>query len=509
MPADTYTVEPAIQGFTMHTTLIILDSASDWKPYYETDSIITAWEYLQNEQLSQEKLLIINLCSDLSYNSEGYYCSLLAQARKHKVIPSVDAINSLDCDRTIELQGLLKKTCHSWVSGNPLGNGDKEKPCTLDIYFGDCEEPSLKRLAKFIFDQFPFPMLKATFSDNRFTQIERFRTMALSELDDTQQTLFANAIDRFNKKIWRYPKSRKSFGYDLAILHDPTEKIATSNTSALNLFVSEAKKLNINAELITADDSSRLMEFDALFIRQTTAVNHITYQLAKKAQQADMVVIDDPTSIILCTNKVYLKELLDREKIPCPRSRLVFKTNPADYEELSGFLGATMVVKIPDGSFSVGVTKVTNRQEYERTLEELFRSSSILLVQEFLPTDFDWRIGVLGGECIYSCKYYMARGHWQIIQRRANGILRAGGYETIPLNSVPAKVRKLAVKATLLIGKGLYGVDIKMVGEQPIVIEINDNPSLEHGVEDKIMGNELYRIILREFINRLNSRQHK
>ncbi len=344
----------------MHTTLIILDSVSDWKPYYETDSIITAGEYLQNEQLSQEKFLIINLCSDLSYNSEGYYCSLLAQARKHKVIPSVDAINSLDCDRTIKLQGLLKKTCHSWVCGSANANGIGS-PCTIDIFFGDCEESSLKRLAKFIFDQFPFPILKATFSDNKFNQLEHFRTMALSELDDGQQTLFANAIDRFNKKIWRFPKSRKSFGYDLAILHDPKEKIPCSNTSALNLFVSEAKKMNVNAELITADDSSRLMEFDALFIRQTTAVNHITYQLSKKAQQADMVVIDDPTSIILCTNKVYLKELLDREKIPCPNSRLVFKTNPASYEELSQALGTTMVVKVPDGSFSIGVTKVTNR----------------------------------------------------------------------------------------------------------------------------------------------------
>jgi len=47
-----------------------------------------------------------------------------------------------------------------------------------------------------------------------------------------------------------------------------------------------------------------------------------------------------------------------------------------------------------------------------------------------------------------------------------------------------------------------------MVGDQPVIIEINDNPSLEHGVEDQNMGDELYRIILREFINRLSSRQH-
>jgi hypothetical protein len=346
----------------MHTTLIILDSVADWKPYYETESIITAGEYLKNEELSREKLFIINLAGDLSYNSEGYYCSLLAQARRHRVIPSVDAINSLDCDRTIKLQGLLKKTCHSWVSGVP-GGGEQTTPCSIDIFFGRCEDPSLKRLAKFIFDQFPFPMLKATFTDSRYTQLSHFRTMSLGELNDGQQTLFADAIDRFSKKIWSYPKSRKSYGYDLAILHDPKEKIPTEQCLGPQPLHLRGKK---DEHQRRADHrrrlGSRLMEFDALFLRTTTAVNHLTYQLAQKAQQADMVVIDDPRSIILCTNKVYLKELLDREKIPCPRSRLVFKTNPAGYQELSRLLGATMVVKVPDGSFSIGVTKVTNEQ---------------------------------------------------------------------------------------------------------------------------------------------------
>jgi glutathione synthase/RimK-type ligase-like ATP-grasp enzyme len=168
-----------------------------------------------------------------------------------------------------------------------------------------------------------------------------------------------------------------------------------------------------------------------------------------------------------------------------------------------------MVVKVPDGSFSIGVTKVSNEKEYQRTLVDLFPRSSILLVQEFLPTEFDWRIGLIGGECIYGCKYFMARGHWQIIKHRANGLPQGGGFETVPVNSIPTKVRKLAIRATSLIGKGLYGVDIKVIDEQPILIEINDNPSIEHGVEDKIMGNELYRIILREFTNRFYSKQHK
>ena len=142
-----------------------------------------------------------------------------------------------------------------------------------------------------------------------------------------QQDMFAVALDNFSKKVWRQPRTYKPFRYDLAILHDPDEQLPPSNRGALNRFLLQAKKLNINAELITSLDAGRLLEFDALFIRQTTSLNHITYRMAQMAQQADMVVIDDPLSIIRCTNKVYLKELLDREEVPTPKSSLIFKAS--------------------------------------------------------------------------------------------------------------------------------------------------------------------------------------
>ena len=48
-----------------------------------------------------------------------------------------------------------------------------------------------------------------------------------------------------------------------------------------------------------------------------------------------------------------------------------------------------------------------------------------------------------------------------------------------------------------------------MLYEVITLIEINDNPSIDHGVEDKVLGSELYRIILREFVARLDARRTK
>jgi len=489
----------------MNSVLIIIDSLDLWTPYYQTDSVITVNQYLQNNGLNKPSYLVINLCSDLTYHSEGYYCSLLAQTRKHRVIPSIDTLNKINNGNPVKLDKSLTRLCKC---SELYDDSQDIDGAVLDLFFGKCADPKLERLAHFIFIQYPAPLLRISLSSGPQTQINWIRPLSLKELDDRQQDLFANSLDLFNRKVWRQPRSKKIMRYDLAIFHDPREPFPPSNKSGLNLFVSEAKKMNINAELITEQDTARLMEYDALFIRQTTAVNNITYQLAQAAEQADMVVIDDPASIIRCTNKVYLKELLDKSAIAAPKSMLLFKTEPKSYEEIAAYLGGKMVIKIPDGSFSIGVSLVSAEQEYNNLIAKLFEHSSILLAQEFLPTDYDWRIGVLNGECIYACKYFMARGHWQIYHHKSTGLTRSGQVETLPVHTVPKQVCRIAKKVALLIGKGLYGVDIKSVGEEAMVIEVNDNPSLDHGIEDTILGNELYRIVLREFVSRLNSKQH-
>jgi glutathione synthase/RimK-type ligase-like ATP-grasp enzyme len=483
----------------MNSVLIVLDSLDQWAPYYQTESAITAIDYLQNDELSHTSYLVINLCSDLSYHSEGYYCSLLAQARRHRSIPGIDVINQLEKSSLCRLDNGLAKLCRKWLT--PAGD---DHIVHLDIFLGRCQDERLARVAHFIFEHYPFPLLRASIDLSNPSCLTTITIPRLDTLSDQEQTFFAESLDQFSTKVWREPRGRKQFRYDLAILYDPDEAFPPSNKTALNTFLSEAKKMNINAELITEADSARLMEFDALFIRQTTAVNHITYQLARRAQQADLVVIDDPASIIRCTNKVFLKELLDREMIPAPKSRLLFRSCPCSWRELTACLGDTMVVKIPDGSFSVGVSRISSQDEYVNTLDELFGRSSILLAQEFVPTEFDWRIGVLAGECIFACKYFMAKGHWQIYQHKSAGHTRCGRVETIPVHQAPKQVIRLALRVSQAIGRGLYGVDIKSIDGRPMIIEVNDNPSIDHGIEDTVLGNELYRIVLREFLTRLN-----
>ena len=81
-----------------------------------------------------------------------------------------------------------------------------------------------------------------------------------------------------------------------------------------------------------------------------------------------------------------------------------------------------------------------------------------------------------------------------------------GSSRTLLVEEAPKEVVDTAVRAAGLIGDGLYGVDLKQNERGVFVIEINDNPSLDLGVEDACLKDELYRTVMREFLRRLEAR---
>ncbi len=299
----------------------------------------------------------------------------------------------------------------------------------------------------------------------------------------------------------RRPQSR----YDLAILHDPTEAEPPSDKKALERFEDAAEGLGFDVEFITKDDVGRVAEFDGLFIRETTAVNHHTFRIARRAEAEGLVVIDDSNSILKCTNKVYLAELLTRHKIACPKTLVVHAEN---IDEIVPALGLPVVLKQPDSAFSKGVTKVETEEVMRSTVKEMLAQSELIVAQAFLPTDFDWRVGILDGRPIYVCKYYMARRHWQIIQRGEAGETTVeGNCDTLAVGEAPKEVIQIALKVANLIGDGLYGVDLKEVDHQPYIIEVNDNPSIDTGYEDAVLKSALYREIMSVFLQRIEAKK--
>jgi glutathione synthase/RimK-type ligase-like ATP-grasp enzyme len=212
--------------------------------------------------------------------------------------------------------------------------------------------------------------------------------------------------------------------------------------------------------------------------------------------------VDDPESIVKCTNKIYLAELMTRYDVRTPKTLVVQRDG---IERILKELGLPCVLKQPDSAFSLGVVKVKTEQELETEAERILSKSELIVAQSYMPTEFDWRIGVFDGEPLWACRYHMAGGHWQIVQTLKGGGRKSGRVEAVRLEDVPKKVVRTAVRAADLIGDGLYGVDLKEIGRKVFLVEVNDNPNIDVGYEDGAAGDDLYMRVLSVFAKRLEA----
>lgn len=483
--------------------VVIVDRRTDFPWPAPNRVVVLARDYVANPAWALKPAMrVVNLCRDYSYLSLGYYGSLLAEARGHRVIPSTEVMLDLHWKRLLrialpEINELLARTFKP--AAEEIG------PLTVDVFFGTPDHARLADVARRAFELFRSPILSLDIRRrNGGWEIPSIALKSFHELRPEQERPFLDALDQFTHATWRGRRPAPPGRYAIALLHDPTERFPPSTPRAIRRFQRAGAALGIDVEPITRQDYTRLLEYDALFIRETTALDHHTYRFAKKAESEGMPVIDDPRSILCCTNKIYLAEVMRANGVPTPRTLVLDRRR---IQVAAREMGFPLVVKVPDSAFSQGVFKVNDADELRLAAEKVLKESDLVIVQEFVKTDFDWRIGVLDGRPLYACQYFMARKHWQIIKHGRGGRVEAGGFHTISVDDAPTAVVEAAVRAAGLIGDGLYGVDVKETADAIYVIEVNDNPNIDAGVEDAVLKDELYAAIIGSLVHRLETRR--
>ncbi len=483
----------------MRTTLIIVDNPKYWPLTLEGVEVVPARKYLTDPAYTNLRhTKVYNLCRSYRYQAVGYYVSLLAEARGHRPVPRLAAIQDMKLQTMVrfvsdDLDSLIQQSLAPIQSDR----------FTLSIYFGRNLAKRYDRLSANLFRTFHSPLLRAQFVFQKKWVLQSINPIAGNDIPDSHRPFVLEVAQEYFNRRQSVPKKVES-RYDLAILWNPEEKASPSNDKALKKFIKAANAIQLHAELIRKEDFSQLAEYDALFIRETTNVNHHTYRFARRAAADGLVVIDDPESILKCTNKVFLAELLQHNHIPTPKTMIVHRDN---LETVQAQLGLPCILKKPDSSFSQGVLKASSREEFLTHAQKMLAESELIIAQQFLPTDYDWRIGIMDNQPLFACKYFMARNHWQVIQHREDGSKREGNVTTLAVEDAPAKVVKTALKAANLIGNGLYGVDLKQVGNKIYVIEVNDNPSIDAGLEDLVLKDNLYLRIMASFLRRIEQRK--
>ena len=508
----------------------------------EAGLVVSADEFLAgNDETSREKATVVNLCRSWKYLSKGYYVSLLADARGQTPLPTIETIGELgnthalfrglqeagvatvDADEVASRRRAPAEKILATASAHPDAL-DPEVPLVRDetprelitvfrpaldaelaectIYLGWTPDPRFQRIASVIYRVWPTPLLKIRLILEEETwKVFGVQTVMIHKLSTAERTDLVRALrERPKEKVLPTAPPEDKIA-SIAILFDVHDKHKPSTLDTIERLSRVAARKGVYMHAIGLHELSRLGDYDALFIRSLTGLHLPAFRFAQRAEALGMPVIDDTRSIIRCSNKVYLHELLKREGVAIPKTRTASKETK--FEDLATELGLPFVIKLPDGSFSAAVFKVDDLESYERRGTELFKSSPLLIAQQFTPSEYDWRVTTLAGKPLFVAKYHMVPGHWQIRNVTQRGA-RYGRVEAVPRDEAPREVVKLACRAAKLIGDGLYGVDLKQTKAGVVVIEVNDNPNIDIGYDDAAEGSIIYEELVDWFLERLD-----
>src|SRR5436190_1198733 len=285
--------------------VILVDTPKDFPNADTPHKVITTKDYLARSNLFQgTRPKIINLSRSFAYQTRGYYCSLLAEARGHRVIPSVETMVDLGA-RQLYAQAVpeLDDTLAKCIAAAD----DKTTPHRILVFFGEVEDHRFDRFGRLLFDWFRCPVLEVTVENGGRPQIKRLAAVSVTKLSASELQFFHSALHEHTRREWRSKKDRAAPRYSFAVLFDQNENLP-------------------------------------------------------------------PTVII---------------------------GGPHDLTRAADELGFPMVLKVPDSSFSRGVKKVEGPNDLDALAKEWLKETDLLLAQAFMPTSFDWRVGVLGGKALF------------------------------------------------------------------------------------------------------------
>jgi len=211
--------------------VILVDAAKDFPNADTPHKVITTKDYLARTGLFRgTRPKIINLSRSFAYQSRGYYCSLLAEARGHRVIPSVETMVDLGARQLYaqalpELDDALMKAL--------AAADDKSVPTRILAYFGTVADRRFDRFGRLLFDWFRCPVLEVTIENGDRPQIKRLAAVPVTRLSATELSQFHEALHTHTTREWRHKKDRASPRYSFAVLFDPNEKMAPTSAASI------------------------------------------------------------------------------------------------------------------------------------------------------------------------------------------------------------------------------------------------------------------------------------
>ncbi len=221
----------------------------------------------------------------------------------------------------------------------------------------------------------------------------------------------------------------------------------------------------------------------AVFVRGSVLESEGGRTIFGAIEESGAFMINSTKVMELSRNKMLSGLHFQKEGIPTPRA--VSVSNEDSIEPALSEIGGKfpVIVKTISGAEGIGVVKVDSKESLVSILQALWKQGAELLVQEYLPIDFDIRTLVLNGEILGSTKRSKIKGDF-----RTNLSL---GAETNPYKLSPEE-KKIVLKVAKSVNGYLIGVDHIISGGKIYVLEANGSPGSRSKFGDK-RGKEISR----------------
>ncbi len=217
-----------------------------------------------------------------------------------------------------------------------------------------------------------------------------------------------------------------------------------------------------------------LAGFDAVIPRIGASITFYGTAVLRQFEMMGVLAVNDSLAITRSRDKLRSLQLLSRRGIGLPITG--FAHSPDDIGDLIEMVdGPPLVIKILEGTQGIGVVLAETRGAAESVIEAFLDMKAHIMVQEYIKESggADIRCFVVGGKVIAAMKRQARQGEFR------SNIHRGGCAKLV---QITAEERKVAIRATKVMGLNVAGVDLLRSERGPLVMEVNSSPGLE-GIE--------------------------
>ena len=172
--------------------------------------------------------------------------------------------------------------------------------------------------------------------------------------------------------------------------------------TALTEFRLAAFERGHELDFLFKNELKYLKNYDGILIRALTDPLNTTYLVARTAEMLGKRVLDHSDAILVCCDKVNMYARLAAKGVSLPETRFLEESELTAVRAARLFeeLGAPLVLKAPNSSFSAYVDKVTTPDAFIKVGKRFLRRADRIVVQQYIPSEFDWRVITLAGKVL-------------------------------------------------------------------------------------------------------------